>query len=512
MDRGNDRKENKNERQFYYDNYYEDDIPPKQSDASDGKFHVSIPEERLGFQNGADNRDRTPKGRPSGDIYSSGERRTVDNSFRIDDQDIGGEWNMDRSKRPYNQDRTPKGAPVGGYSPQNDMYSSTETPRGGIKAHTPAERPRSRSSSYSSAERPQGNRPASRPAPATASNAERRPRPDAQDISSNGKKKDVKSRKSKKGVGKKIFIAVLSLILVVVIAAFGAVYSVLGKISYDNAQLESNQYIKSSELATSNKVRNILFLGSDYRDGEVQGMRSDTMMLFSIDDANKQIKLSSFLRDSYVCIPSNESWRKLNASCSMGGPQLVKDTLEYNFKVKIDNYILVDFEAFVTLIDKIGGIDVSGVTEAEVKYMTEEVGAKNMKVGKNHFMGNKALWYCRIRYLDDDFHRTQRQRKVISAIVNQVMKTSPKKLYEALEAVLPMIKTDIPKNDLMSMGVNFVLKYSRYDIKQYQVPKDGTWSYDSVYGEGSVIRLDVDENASLLKKFIYSDTKAKSKK
>ena len=233
-------------------------------------------------------------------------------------------------------------------------------------------------------------------------------------------------------------------------------------------------------------------------------MRSDTMILFSVDKKNKQIKLTSFLRDSYVCIPSTGNWRKLNAACSAGGAQLVIDTIEYNFKVKIDSYVLVDFEVFTKLIDLMGGLTVKDVTAEEARYLREKVKIVYAKEGTNKFSGAAALWYCRIRYLDDDFHRTQRQRKVISAIINQAKSMNPLELVKIVEKVLPMITTDIGRNDMLSLGLNAVAKYSRYDIVQHQIPAKGTWSNVSVPGVGDALKMDIDENARLLKQFLAS--------
>ncbi len=95
--------------------------------------------------------------------------------------------------------------------------------------------------------------------------------------------------------------------------------------------------------------------------------RSDTMMFFSIDEKNKQLKLTSILRDTYVEIPGWK-WNKINAAQSHGGRQLLVDTIEYNFKVDIDNYMLVNFDMFTTIIDELGGVDVE-VTEKEANYI-----------------------------------------------------------------------------------------------------------------------------------------------
>ena len=266
-----------------------------------------------------------------------------------------------------------------------------------------------------------------------------------------------------------------------------------------------NAYVDESTLVSSDDVINILFLGSDAR-SEVEGQRSDTMMLFSIDKQNKKLKLTSFLRDSYVYIPSKNYSTKLNAAFSYGGTQLVMDTLEYNFGIKIDNYIMVDFKVFRQLVDLLGGITVDGVTAAEAKYMREEVKLKKVKKGTNIMNGKTALWYCRIRYVDNDFRRTERQRKVIGAIVNKALKTNPFKLMSIVKQVLPNISTDINTGELMGLAAGAALRYIHYDIKQQQIPAEDTWTDARISGQ-LVLKMDMEKNKEILKSFLYDKEK-----
>ena len=149
-----------------------------------------------------------------------------------------------------------------------------------------------------------------------------------------------------------------------------------------------------------------------------------------------------------------------------------------------------------------GGLTVKGVTAAEAKYLRETVKITYAKEGTNKFSGAAALWYCRIRYLDDDFHRTQRQRKVISAIIDQAKGMNPVELIKIVEQVLPMITTDIGRNDMLKLGLSAVAKYGRYDIQQHQIPAKGTWNNKRVSGVGDVLEMDIGENVALLKHFI----------
>lgn len=308
-----------------------------------------------------------------------------------------------------------------------------------------------------------------------------------------------KGKKKKRSAKGKIFVALASLLTVLVLCLGVYGLTVLSGIDYQ--EISANQHVSESELATSPSVKNVLFIGCDAR-GNVQGNRSDTMILLSIDTAHRKLKLTSFLRDSYVYIPQKGYSDKLNASFSYGGQQCLIDTLEYNFGINIDNYVMVNFNAFRQLVNLLGGITVDGVTEREAKYMREEVKIPSVKAGKNKMDGKTALWYCRIRYIDNDFRRTERQRKVISAIIDKVIKTDIFTLMNICKEVLPNVSTDINTVELLGLGVNAVLRYLRYDIVQQQIPADGEWA-DRWVGSQQVVALDFEANKKILKEFIY---------
>ena len=447
------------------------------SNSSRDKFKVNIPDDEPDTVFSAppsDVRSRTPGGRPVRDIRSN-------------------------SKPVAENSRTPKGRPVYENSASHGQPVTPGQVYGSYSQNTPPE-----SRSY-----PTGNAGSQAPVyagrtPVRPGNSPKQRPPVKQQGSKRPASGGSSGGSSKKGGGKKgpkIAAAIFAVIAILFAALFAYGYSILGKINYDTDFIKKNQYISEKELYSSPDIQNILLIGSDAR-SEIQGMRSDTMILFSIDKKNKQIKLTSFLRDSYVCIPSTGKWRKLNAACSSGGAQLVIDTIEYNFKVKIDSYVLVDFEVFTKLIDLMGGLTVEGVTAAEAKYLHDVVKVPHVKEGTNKFTGGATLWYCRIRYLDDDFHRTQRQRKVIAAIINQAKSMNPVELVKIVEQVLPMITTDIGRNDMLLLGLNAVAKYSRYDIRQHQIPAKGTWTNKRVSGVGDVLKMDIDENVKLLRQFL----------
>ena len=309
---------------------------------------------------------------------------------------------------------------------------------------------------------------------------------------------DIKSGRKKRGRKKhvllKLFLALIALILVAAIAGGSYLYRLMGSFNYNEAGHKNNVYVDESNLFSSKDVTNILFLGVDRRNADEKS-RSDTMMMLSIDRANKKLKLTSFLRDSWVYIPDH-GYAKLNASCSWGGAQLVMDTLEYNFNVKIDHYVLVDFDMFKSIVNKLGGITVE-VTEKEAKYLRNDVHLDIQAGEAVKLNGNEALWYCRIRYLDSDFMRTQRQRKVISAIISKAKSTPIPTLVKMVQEILPDVETDMKQSELMRLAGGAAVSYMRYDLEQMRIPSDGTWKNKTIKGQ-SVLSLDMEKNQQLL--------------
>ncbi|MCC8074171.1 MAG: LCP family protein, partial [Clostridiales bacterium] len=178
------------------------------------------------------------------------------------------------------------------------------------------------------------------------------------------KKKKAKKHGGKLSLRKKILIIILVLILIII----GAFAVVLARIQYDDKQ--DNEYVTQSELEDSALVKNILLIGVDARsDDDDETSRSDTMLLISFDMKHRCIKMVSFLRDTWVYIPSMGTEQRLNAACSSGGYNNVVDTIEYNFGVDIDGYVVTDFEMFEVLVDNLGGVEID-VTEEEAIVVT----------------------------------------------------------------------------------------------------------------------------------------------
>ena len=319
------------------------------------------------------------------------------------------------------------------------------------------------------------------------------------------KPKNAKKQKShSKPNGLKIVTALLGVLLILFVGVIGFAGSVFSKITFDDNR--PNEYISSTDLKSSPKVKNILLLGVDSRDPEDDtNSRSDSMMLISVDSEHNCIKMVSFLRDSWVYIPALDKYQRLNAACSADGFNGVVDTIEYNFGVDIDGYVVADFEMFKVLVDSVGGVEVD-VTEQEADEVTNHpvrYGNVTLEAGKYKLTGEQALAYCRIRKIDTDFMRAYRQRTVMQSILKSVKSANPVKLLLMASKCAPYIETNLSKTDIMQTGISALSCIGT--MVETRVPFDSTWSYKTIQGN-SVISIDADKNKEMLIDTIYNKT------
>lgn len=313
--------------------------------------------------------------------------------------------------------------------------------------------------------------------------------------------------KKKKRKGLKLKAALLGIVALFVALIFigvSMVNGVLGKINYDEKQ--ENKYVQQADLKSERNVKNILLLGVDARKNQdTKTSHPDSMMLISIDKKHGCLKMISFLRDSWVYIPSKGRSQRLNTAAQENSYSGVVDAIEYNYGVDIDGYVVTDFEMFKAMVDSIGGVEIE-VSEKEAKEVTshpKRYGNVTLEAGKQKLTGEQALAYSRIRKIDTDFMRAKRQRTVINSILNEV-KTNPLKLYKLANDSAPYLETDLTKHELKKIAITALpcLKGERTDGR---VPFDGTWHYANI-GGASVIKVDADKNKEMLREYIYEKT------
>lgn len=281
--------------------------------------------------------------------------------------------------------------------------------------------------------------------------------------------------------------------------------------------------IGDGQLLQDSKVLNVMLFGEDNSHGDKYG-RTDTMIMMSIDNWHKKLKLTSFQRDTYVYIPGYGQ-NKINAAYTFGGPQLTIETIEANFGVKIDRYAVVDFKSFTSIIDTLGGIDIE-CSDDEIEYINYQM-YKNKQVSERytitdkagivHLNGMEALWYARNRGLSkgedgneigldgDDWDRTSRQRKLLQTLVNDMKSADLGQIVSIVSQVGPMITTNLKKDEITSL-VSRSLTYLNYEVVQNYLPTEGLWYYDNDTYAGSVIAIaDMDKQRLKFAEFIYED-------
>ncbi len=255
---------------------------------------------------------------------------------------------------------------------------------------------------------------------------------------------------------------------------------------------------------TSKNVVNVLLIGADSRKGTNTG-NTDTMLLVSLNKKTKQIKLISFMRDSYLYIEgkNNSYCSKLNAAFSMGGPETLMTTIENNYKIEIDNFVMVNFESFKAIIEAMGGVTVD-VKKYEANYANDRYNL-SMPYGDDVTLnGEEALAFCRIRGCDadGDISRTRRQRSVINAIINRVTSASVSDLNKYLNVLLPYVYTGFSRSEILSLGMKALTNgWAFYDRSELQIPTNDTCQSGSM---GSWIWVvDYQQAAHILQNELY---------
>lgn len=215
----------------------------------------------------------------------------------------------------------------------------------------------------------------------------------------------------------------------------------------NEVQLEWQQ-AQNIQLTKTKGVENILLIGAD-RHGVGENGRSDSMIMVTLNYNTNKIHLTSFMRAMYVYIPRSTggTWGMLNAAYSWGGPNLLVDTIELNFRVNIDHYVVVDFAAFEEAVDLLNGVELT-LTEEEARHVQANCGVPTT-AGKQVLNGAQTRGYCQIRKIDNDFKRTGRQRKVIDCLISKAKNSDITTLMNLADQILPLVSTDIQDNGVI---------------------------------------------------------------
>lgn len=318
-----------------------------------------------------------------------------------------------------------------------------------------------------------------------------------------------KSRRKRGSALKKLLITVILL----VVLAGGGLYFLVGNV-YNRINYESIDSVAGKPMKKDGVV-NILLIGNDSRQNGEDG-RSDAMILLSISSRTKTIYMTSLLRDMYVDIPGHDG-NRLNAAYSYGGAELLMETVEKNLDIPVNRYMLVNFEAFANLVDAVGGVDLE-LTTGELEYVNGYLveynmltdrpqGTDNMdttKPGLVHLNGPQALAYCRNRYIGTDFGRTERQRKVLTAVIKKLPAAVGTNFQELMDGLLPNLTTNLTQNECYRLSL-MAGKLLTYDIVSDSIPQPGTYR-NATIRKMEVLEVDFEANIKYLKEKIYGET------
>lgn len=256
---------------------------------------------------------------------------------------------------------------------------------------------------------------------------------------------------------------------------------------------------------------NILLLGSDAR-GDTKFLRTDTMIVLSINSKTNEAKMTSIMRDIYVELPEYGKQR-LNAACVYGGPELTMKTINEYFHLNLQQYVLVNMKCLVEIVDALGGIrlDVSKAESAAVRRLSQEDAvspngerkfAVSVPAGEQVLLnGKQVLAYSRIRKSDSDYARTERQRKVLLTIAKRLQEESLFSLASIVTNMLQYVVTNLGFQEIMSIA-GVCMKLDLSSVSEFRIPADDTFE-SGMYGTTWLIKPDFEANAELLHEFIY---------
>ena len=313
-----------------------------------------------------------------------------------------------------------------------------------------------------------------------------------------------KRRKRRHSCLRRIIWSVLSFVFVIF-----AIYSIISISAIRKIQhIETGErHLTAAAPEPDSKIRNILLIGTDAR-GDEQG-RADTMILLSFSKYNSTLTITSILRDSYVNIPGH-GVNKLNAAYAFGGPTLLMDTISNNFGIRIDEFICVNFKAFVHIADAVGGfkIQVSDreaqainvILESEVnRIMGDDPKADFLPSGGTFVLnGKQALSYARIRYVGNaDFERTERQRTVLNLLLDKLKLLRPSTAIKILKNAMPDLSTNISGGSLYWLSLKLPYQLIAYDKQSMRLPADGTYTDQTAPDGQMVLAVDFNANAAL---------------
>ena len=251
-----------------------------------------------------------------------------------------------------------------------------------------------------------------------------------------------------------------------------------------NSTLEANE---DSELTQDEGWTHYLLLGVDGETDSYKGKRSDAMIVMSVNSGEGRLVLSSVPRDTLVYI-EGKGFDKLTHAYAYGGANLTVQTFEENFDIDIRNYFTINFKAMRDMVDLIGGLELT-ITDAEAKHMGDYYAAWGLSGGTQVLDGAEVLAYCRVRKIDSDYKRNDRQFRVLMAIYDEVKNLPVSKYTDLINAVYPHMYTDMIVADAISLASTLLDVTKNSEIENVKLV-DSDHSTTGRYNSRSVVLVD----------------------
>lgn len=351
-----------------------------------------------------------------------------------------------------------------------------------------------------------------------------------------GAKKLTKEERARKNRNRVILIAVELFVLVLMLIALYVVvlYGKMDHEKLDESQIIINdgiggdsQEAEEDELNVNKKditqnaglgghmsgYRNVALFGLDARDKSLgKGNRSDTIIIASINESTKEVKLVSVYRDTYLNL-GNDSYNKANSAYALGGPLQAINMLNMNLDMNITDYVTVGWAGVADTIDALGGVDID-VDSAEITHLNNYQVETSKSLGKSYkkvtntgmqtLDGIQAVSYCRIRYTaGDDFKRTERQREVIQAILTKAKSANVATLNKAANTIFEEISTSLTLTEIVDL-----LK----DVASYSIGETGGFPAEQYRATGTVgakgscvMTTNMTDDVLFLHQFLFGD-------
>lgn len=308
----------------------------------------------------------------------------------------------------------------------------------------------------------------------------------------------------KKNKKRKIIIIVLVVLLLILIGVYGSIVwkfydGIVDTVSADEVDPTAENVLIAETEQKDDEVINILLVGTDTRDPNADMGRSDSMMMVSFNKTQQKTTAVSFLRDTLVEIDGYGKSR-LGHTYAYGGVGLTINTLNQTYDLDIQNYITINFENLVSVIDEIGGVTVY-ISEEEAEYYKKN-GMPDIYAGEVTLTGSQALAHARNRTLGSDFERTRRQRSVIYGIYRKIAdEKDVSTLLPLIQYCMGQVKTNMEVGELYNLAKE-VLAVDDLTLQSASLPQDGT--YESISYQGmAVLEPDLEANKAYLNSLLY---------